>query len=122
MCHIRDTVFKMFLFLSCVYIFSFALCSSVLNVYALDDTEPTAVIKEPENPSELILEEFETEDITELVTPESTTEELKSITSTTEYITDSDTKENGIDNQKFQNVILLMLFVVFVVTLFIRYV
>ena len=232
-CHIRDTVFKMFLFLSCIYIFSFALCSSVLNVYALDDTEPTAVIKEPENPSELILEEFETEDITELVTPEPTTEELKSITSTapsvlylkpnanwllsnarfamrfngdsevwvsmtdlgngyykafvpsgdydtfiflrmdpstnvnswttkwnysqsltfpadgsncftvtekecndavgvwstysdteepTEDTTDSDTKENGIDNQKFQNVILLMLFVVFVVTLFIRYV
>lgn len=110
-CHIRDTVFKMFLFLSCVYIFSFSLCSSVLNVYALDDTEPTAVIKEPENPSELILEEFETEDITELVTPESTTED----------ITDSDTGEH-IDYQMFQNVLLLMLFVVFVTMLFIRYI
>lgn len=80
--NIRDTVLKMLLFLSFIYIFSFALCSSVLSVYALDDTEPTEDIKVSENPSELITEENKIEDVTEVVTSEQTTEELKSITST----------------------------------------
>lgn len=121
---ILDIAVRMFSFLLIVSIFSFALCSSVLNVYAIQDTEPTAGIKVAERASKLILEVF-TEDVTEKPTEdfiEEVTDASTEVdpTEPTEAPTEEYTK---IENQPlFNSVLLVMLFVVFVATLFIRYV